>query len=68
MAKTESETFGVYCAGETIDGTEISVTYIHISTPLGQVRMTADEAENLGRCLLAAAEYDRNLNDEDDES
>jgi predicted class III extradiol MEMO1 family dioxygenase len=56
---------GVYCAGEQIDGTEIGVTYIYVSTPLGRVRMTADEAENVGRCLLAAAEYDRSLDNEE---
>lgn len=55
------ETFAVYCAGEEIDG--IGMTYIYATTPLGQIRMTADEAEDLGRKLIAAAEYDRALDD-----
>lgn len=64
-AKAPAESFGVYCAGETIDGTDISITYVYISTPLGQVRMTAEEAEILGRCLIAAADYDRRSDNED---
>lgn len=66
MAKTDSETFGIYCAGETLDDTDISITYIYVSTPLGRIRMTADEAETAGRGLIAAAKYDRRLNAEDD--
>jgi len=65
MTRTESEAFAVYCAGETIDGTEIGITYIYATTPLGRVRMTADEAEELGCKLIAAARYDRELNDEE---
>lgn len=66
MAKTDSETFAVYCAGEMIDGTDIGITYIYAVTPLGRVRMTADEAETLGRSLIAAAECDRKLEAEDE--
>lgn len=65
---TRQETFAVYCAGEQIespDGTPIGMTYIYATTPLGQVRMTAEEADELGRKLIAAAEYDRSLDDED---
>lgn len=58
---TKTETFGVYCAGETIEGTDLAITYIYVSTPLGKVRMTSDEAENVGRALIAAAKYDRFL-------
>lgn len=65
MASTDSETFAVYCAGETLEGTDIGITYIYAVTPLGRVRLTADEAETLGRSLIAAAEYDRKLDDED---
>lgn len=64
------EDFAVYCAGEQIDGvdgTPIGMTYIYVTTPLGRVRMTREEADELGRKLLAAAEYDRALDDEDDD-
>lgn len=47
--------FDVYLAGETLEGTDIGSTYVYITTPLGQVRMTEEEAENLGQCLLGAA-------------
>lgn len=66
MAKTDSDSFTVYCAGEMIDGTDIGITYIYAVTPIGRVRMTADEAETFGRSLIAAAEYDRRLDDEDE--
>lgn len=64
---TPTESFAVYCAGETIDGTDIGMSYIYVCTPLGRVRMTSDEAEILGRQLLAAADYDRELNAGEDE-
>lgn len=54
-----AESFAVYIAGEQIPGTEIGLTYVYVTTPLGQVRMTPDEAEALGRKLIAAAEFDR---------
>lgn len=60
MTASTHESFAVYCAGEEIDG--IGLTYIYISTPLGPVRMTAEEAESLGRALIAAAEYDKDAN------
>ena len=59
------ETFGVYCTGETLDGTDISMLFISVTTPLGQVRMTTEEAEHLGRSLIAAADYNRQLEEED---
>jgi hypothetical protein len=59
------ETFGVYCAGEQVAPDGPGMTYIYLTTPLGRVRFTADEAEKVGRELIAAAEYDRTLNDED---
>ncbi len=62
---TREDTFAVYCAGEQIEGTDIGITYIYITTPLGRVRMTADEADELGHKLIAAAECDRSLGDED---
>lgn len=61
---TSQETFGIYCAGETIEGTDLGITYIYVTTPLGKIRMTADEAETLGRGLIAAAKYDRSLDNE----
>lgn len=61
---TSQETFGIYCAGETLEGTDLAITYIYVTTPLGKVRMTADEAESLGHGLLAAARYDRSLDEE----
>ncbi|MDQ0792048.1 hypothetical protein [Streptomyces sp. B1I3] len=61
---TATETFGVYCAGEQLGADGPSITFIYVSTPLGQVRMTASEANNVGRALVAAAEYDRSINDE----
>jgi hypothetical protein len=51
--------FSVYCAGEQVPGTEIGVGYIRVTTPLGDVRMTEDEAEELGQKLIYAAEYGR---------
>lgn len=56
---TATETFTVYCAGEQVPGTEIGLSYIYVTTPLGKVRMTAGEAEDLGRKLICAAEFDR---------
>ncbi|MCX4778118.1 hypothetical protein [Streptomyces sp. NBC_01264] len=58
-------TFGVYCAGEQIDGTDIGFTYVYISTPLGKVRMTSEEARQVGQSLIAAADYNHALDDED---
>lgn len=54
-----ASTFDVYCAGETLDGTDIGITYIYITTPLGRIRMTEDEAEELGQKLTAAAQLYR---------
>jgi hypothetical protein len=53
------DTFSVYCAGEQIPGTDIGIGYIYVTTPLGQVRMTDEEADNLGGKLIAAARYNR---------
>lgn len=58
------ETFAVYIAGEQIDGTNLGMTYMYVTTPLGQIRMTAEEADELGRKLIAAAEYDRESEEE----
>ncbi|MFD3999917.1 hypothetical protein [Streptomyces rubiginosohelvolus] len=63
---TRDETFAVYIAGEQIDGTEIGMTYIYVTTPLGRVRMTADEAAELGQKLIGAAEYDQQAEVDDD--
>lgn len=54
-----NETFAVYCAGEQVPGTEIGIGYIYVTTPLGNIRMTAEEADDLGRKLTAAAKFDR---------
>lgn len=56
--------FDVYCAGEEVTP-GLGITYVYTSTPLGKLRMTEDEAEDLGRKLLAAAEYNRSLEDEE---
>ncbi|MFJ6487044.1 hypothetical protein [Streptomyces californicus] len=63
---TRDETFTVYIAGEQIDGTELGMTYIYVTTPLGKVRMTAEEAAELGQKLIGAAEYDRQAEADDD--
>lgn len=65
-APAHEETFAVYIAGEQIDGTDIGMTYIQVTTPLGRLRMTAEEADDLGRKLIAAAEYDLVAEQEDD--
>ncbi|WP_069751655.1 hypothetical protein [Streptomyces sp. EN16] len=62
----QTGTFDVYIAGEQIPGTEIGMTFIYVTTPLGRVRMTADEAEALGQKLIAAAEYDQQSEVDDD--
>ncbi|MGN6128504.1 MAG: hypothetical protein ACTHON_18250 [Humibacter sp.] len=49
------ESFGVYYAGEQVPGTEIGLGYIRVTTPLGDLRMTEDEAEDLGQKLICAA-------------
>lgn len=59
--------FDVYLAGETLEGTDIGSTYVYITTPLGQVRMTEEEAENLGRCLLGAARTYRDGEDHENQ-
>lgn len=64
---TVDESFAVYCAGEQITENGPSITYIDAHTPIGRVRMTADEAANFGRMLIASADFDRrlHLSDED---
>lgn len=59
------ESFAVYIAGEQIDGTELGMTYIHVTTPIGRIRMTAEEAATLGSALQHAAEFDREQNHEE---
>lgn len=63
---TTEETFSVYLAGEQINES-LSLGYIYITTPLGPVRMTPEEADSLGSALQHAADTDRrmNLSDED---
>lgn len=59
MTRTpDLEIFSVWVAGEQVPGTEIGLTYISVKTPLGPLRMTAEEAETLGRSLIHAAQYD----------
>lgn len=38
-------------------------TYIQILTPMGSIRMQGEEAEDLGRRLLAASEYEDGRNE-----
>jgi hypothetical protein len=45
----------VYIAGEQIPGTDIGLSYIYVTTPFGQLRLTGEEAETLGRLLEHAA-------------
>lgn len=52
-------TFDVYCAGETLEGTSISMLHIEVTTPLGKIRLTEEEAELLGQLLQAAAKFNR---------
>lgn len=53
------ESFAVFYSGEQIEGTDIGMTYIQVKTPLGKLRMTAEEADNLGQALRAAARLAR---------
>ena len=64
---TVDESFAVYVAGEQITENGPGITYIYATTPIGRVRMTAEEANDLGRMLIAAADCDRrlHLSDED---
>lgn len=62
---TADESFAVYLAGEQLDDTEIGMTYIHVKTPIGDVRMTREEAGELGSALTHAAQLD--LTGEEDE-
>lgn len=64
---TVDESFAVYCAGEQLAENGPGITYVYARTPIGRVRMTADEADDLGHKLIDAAEYDRrlHLSDED---
>jgi hypothetical protein len=55
------ETFAVYIAGEQVDGTDLGMTYIYAITPLGPVRMTSGEADELGQKLSAAAAAHRKI-------
>ncbi|CAM5507278.1 MULTISPECIES: RusA family crossover junction endodeoxyribonuclease [Streptomyces] len=61
------ESFAVYSAGEQITENGPGITYVYARTPIGRVRMTAEEADDLGRKLIAAADCDRrlHLSDED---
>lgn len=59
---SSENSFPVQVTGETLDGVigdEIPLTYIQVLTPYGYVRMTAEEAEDLGRRLISASEYER---------
>ncbi|MGW7350896.1 hypothetical protein [Streptomyces sp. NPDC054784] len=53
----------VYIAGEELDG--IGLTYVEVHTALGRVRLTAEEAEQLGARLIAAAGYAHVIETED---
>lgn len=57
--------FAVFVAGERLDDTGITLTYLHVTTPHGPVRMTVEEAEPLGACLIHAAGYARDIELED---
>ncbi|WP_328903223.1 hypothetical protein OHR86_27880 [Streptomyces sp. NBC_00441] len=65
-APPQTETFDVYIAGEQVPGTQLGMTYIYVTTPLGKVRMTAEEAAELGQKLIGAAEYDQQSEVDDD--
>ncbi|MFB7312917.1 RusA family crossover junction endodeoxyribonuclease [Streptomyces sp. NPDC056192] len=62
-----NETFNVYLAGEQINES-LGLGYIYITTPLGDVRMTAEEADRLGSALQYAADTDRRMNLSDTEA
>ena len=51
----------VYVAGEQVPGTDIGMGYIYVTTALGRVRMTAEEAESLGQKLIHAARTSREI-------
>lgn len=54
------ETFDVWIAGEeVIPG--LGISYIYVTTPLGHVRMTAEEAKELGQKLLCTADCYRDM-------
>lgn len=63
---TTDETFSVHLAGEQINES-LGLGYIYITTPLGPIRMTPEEAGQLGEDLQHAADTDRrmDLSDED---
>lgn len=50
-----SDSLDVYIAGEQVPGTEIGLSYIYVTTSLGKVRMTGEEAAELGQKLAHAA-------------
>jgi len=50
----DADSFGVYVAGEQIAGLD-GITYIRVTTPIGDLRMTEAEAEDLGHKLIYAA-------------
>lgn len=60
--------FAVYIAGEQVPGTEIGMGYIVVRTVVGDVRMTAEEAETLGQKLIHAAETSREIENDGDEN
>lgn len=60
-----TDAFAVYRAGDQIPGTDIGFTHVYMLTPLGKVRMTAAEADCLGRALIAAAESQRRADAEE---
>lgn len=53
--------FNVYCAGETLTGTDISMRYVWITQMFvsenGQIRLTNEEARNFGEHLIRAADF-----------
>ncbi|QBJ94481.1 RusA family crossover junction endodeoxyribonuclease (plasmid) [Streptomyces seoulensis] len=55
---TPDESFSVYLAGEQIEGTNLGITYIRVATPIGDLRMTTEEAQQLAATLQHAALYD----------
>lgn len=62
---TSRDELAVFTAGEVLPGTDITLTYLYIATPHGPVRMTAEEAEVLGACLIHAAGYAHDIDMED---
>lgn len=60
--------FAVYCAGETLDGTNISTHFVRITGLIfderGRVRLTDEEAENLSIALRGAVEFNRRSDDD----